>query len=373
MLHAIIMAGGAGTRLWPESRKNRPKQLLALDGKRSFLQQTVDRLIPLVDRERIRILTGDNLREAVKEQLPELGAEAIVVEPCARNTAACIALAAILCLERDPNATMVILPCDHVISPTEVFQQTLQAAVNAVDKSPQSLLTLGISPTSPSEAFGYIERSQLWQVEGKIPIFQVSRFREKPSRETAVEYLATGRFFWNAGIFVWRAATILEQLRRHSPGVYGPTLQLQAELQKNASTSLAFQEKLAALFPAMESISMDYAVLEPAAAAGEVLVAEAPFQWDDAGTWSALERLFPQDDSGNTILCSDQSQEPILLETRNCLIRCTDSEQRIVCFGVADLGVMVLEDVVLVFDRHREESIRKITQVLKERGLEELL
>ncbi|MDO4583712.1 MAG: mannose-1-phosphate guanylyltransferase [Planctomycetia bacterium] len=373
MLHAIIMAGGSGTRLWPESRKNRPKQLLRLEGERSFLQQTVDRLSPLVERERIRIFTGKNLRQAVEEQVPELGAEGVVVEPCARNTAACIALAAILCLEQDPDATMVVLPCDHVISPAEEFRETLRAAAHAVDTSPESLLTLGIRPTSPSEAFGYIERSQLWQMEGEIPIFQVSRFREKPSRETAAEYLATGRFFWNAGIFVWRATTILEQLRRHSPGVYEPTMELRAALQESSSRSLAFQEKLATIFPTMESIAMDYAVLEPAAAAGEVLMAAAPFQWDDAGTWSALERLFPHDDAGNTILCSVSSGEPILLETHDCLIRSTDSKRRVVCFGVADLGILVLDDVVLVFDKHREESIRKITQVLRERGLEELL
>lgn len=373
MLHAVIMAGGSGTRLWPESRRNRPKQLLSFDEGRSFLQQTVDRLIPLVDRERIQVFTGINLQEAVREQLPELGAAAVVAEPCARNTAACIALAAILCLEKDPEAVMVVLPCDHLISPTEAFQRTLHAAAEMLETSPQSLLTLGIRPASPSEAFGYIERSDLRQTIKGIPIFQVSRFREKPSRETAAEYLETGRFFWNAGIFVWRAATILEQLRRYFPGVYEPTLRLQVELQEHSSATPAFQAKLSAIFPTMESIAMDYAVLEPAAAAGDVLMLEAPFQWDDAGTWSAMERLFPRDDAGNTILCSVRGKEPILIQTQDCLVRSTDWQRRVVCFGVSDLGILVLDDVILVFDKHREESIRNITQALRERGLEELL
>ena len=379
MLHAIIMAGGSGTRLWPESRRNFPKQLMTFSGTRSFLQGTVDRLLPAVRPENIGIVTGARLRDAIARQVPELSEASIIVEPCARNTSGCIALAALWCLKRDPDAVMVLLPADHLIQPAEAFQQTILRAAEIVEHTPEKLVTLGIPPTYPAESFGYVERgAELKETaerketeivsENGIPAFEVLRFREKPDRQTAEEYIASGSFFWNAGIFIWKAETILENLRRHAPGVYGPVEKMRSVLH-----SAEFEETVEREFPKIESISIDYAVMEKAAQDGSVAVLPAPFEWDDVGSWRSLERHFPQDEYGNTLASSPEMPKPVLIKTTDCTIRNTDAAKTVACCGVKDLAVIVTPEVVLVFDRNCEESVREVTQKLKEMNCEELL
>ena len=376
MLHAIIMAGGSGTRLWPESRRDFPKQLMTFAGTRSFLQGTVDRLLPAVRPENIGIVTGKRLRDAVAGQVPELPEDSIIVEPCARNTSGCIALAALWCLKRDPDAVMVILPSDHLIQPVDAFQKTILRAAQLVERAPEKLVTLGIPPTYPAESFGYVERGAELEAEleagsgtdCELRAFEVLRFREKPDRQTAQEYIASGSFFWNAGIFVWKAETLLENLRRYAPGVSGPVETMRAVLH-----SAAFEETLEREFPKLESISIDYAVMEKAAQDGNVAILPVPFEWDDVGSWRSLERHFPQDESGNTLASPPEMPKPVLVKTTDCTIRNTDAGKTVACCGVKDLAVIVTPDVVLVFDRNCEESVREVTQKLKEMNCEELL
>lgn len=374
MLHAIIMAGGSGTRLWPESRRNFPKQLMTLTGDRSFLQSTLDRLQPIVSPANTGVVTGAALKEPICRQLPELPEASILVEPCARNTSGCVALAALWCLKRDPEAVMVLLPADHIIWPVEAFQKTILRAAEIVERHPEKLLTLGIVPTYPAESFGYVERGAEFQPADQlpsgaiIPAFEVSRFREKPARQTAEEYLASGNFFWNAGIFVWKAETILANLRRYAPGVAGPM-----EAIRKAMQTQEFQAVLEQEFPKVESISIDYAVMEKAAKDGNVLVLPAPFSWDDVGSWRAMERLFPKDGAGNTLASAPGSPRPILIDSVECTVRSTDPSKTVACYGVNDLAVIVTPEVVLVFDRNREESVREVTKKLKEMNCEELL
>lgn len=373
MLYAIVMAGGSGTRLWPESRRKFPKQLMSLDGKRSFLQSTVDRLIPAVELENVGVVTGPVLAEAVRRQLPELSKDGVIVEPCARNTAGCIALAALWCLNRDPEAVMVLLPSDHLIQPASEFQKTLNRAHEIVCQTPEKLVTLGIEPTYPAESFGYVECGERFQSPGEaaeveIPAFQVAQFREKPKKSAAEEYLAAGNFYWNAGIFIWKAKTILENLRRYAPGVSEPIERIREVLGTDS-----FQAVLEEEFPKLENISIDYAVMEPASQAGDVLILPAPFSWDDVGSWRAMERHFPKDEAKNTIASPAGISPPVLVETSNCTIRNLDASKTVACYGVNDLAVIVTPDVVLVFDRNREESVRKVAQKLKEMNCEELL
>ncbi|MDO4627971.1 MAG: mannose-1-phosphate guanylyltransferase [Planctomycetia bacterium] len=398
MLYAIIMAGGSGTRLWPESRKNFPKQLMTLQGERSFLQCTVDRLRPTLNPENIGVVTGKNLEKPIRAQLPELAQDAIIVEPCAKNTAGCIALAALWCLEHDPDATMALLPADHVIQPAETFQKTILAAARIVENFPEKLITLGISPTYPAESFGYIERGEYFteiadaDFSGNsensenvaetgvsdsgildsgisvLSVFQAMRFREKPDCQTAQTYIEAGNFYWNAGIFVWKARTILECLRAYAPGVFAPVEKMCASLGTENYASVLDTE-----FPKMESISIDYAVMEPAARDGRILVLPAPFSWDDVGSWRAMERLFSQDSAGNTSATCPNSPVPVLVDTENCMIRNTDPKKLVACYGVSDLAVIVTPEVVLVFDKNREESVREVTRKLKEMNYEELL
>ena len=217
MLHAIIMAGGSGTRFWPKSRRDRPKQLLRSAGEATMLQQTVARIEPLVPRDRILIVTGADQAEATRAQLPDLPAENVIAEPCPRDTAPCVGLAAGIVAKKDPAATMIVMPADHVIEPAEAFRATVRAAVSVIDDDPSALVTFGIKPTHPETGYGYIERGALLETRDGIPVHRVVQFREKPDRATAERFLAAGNFAWNSGIFVWRARTILDETAGASP------------------------------------------------------------------------------------------------------------------------------------------------------------
>ncbi len=218
MLHIVIMAGGAGTRFWPESRAARPKQLLPLAGPRTMLQMTGDRLGDVAATKDVWILTGSAIVDAVRAQIPQVPADHIMGEPCKRDTAPCIGLAALLLNRKDSDATMAVLPADQVIEPAEKFQQALKVAASLVDEVPQRIVTFGIKPTYPATTFGYIERGEPLAGTSKyLSVYMVSRFREKPPANIAEEYVASGRFYWNSGMFVWKAATIIEALRQRQP------------------------------------------------------------------------------------------------------------------------------------------------------------
>ncbi len=219
MLHAVVMAGGSGTRFWPASRKLVPKQLLALSGDRSMLQATMDRLGELVPAERQLIITNKILGDAVRLQLPDLPEQNVVGEPCKRDTAPCVGLAAAMVARVDPQGTMVVMPSDHVITDHEKFQQAVTAGSELIAQDPSRIVTFGIPPTYPAESFGYIQRAG--QIDGAgVAAFQVEKFREKPDRVTAEEYVAAGTYYWNSGIFLWRASTILDALKKNVPEIH---------------------------------------------------------------------------------------------------------------------------------------------------------
>lgn len=350
MLHAVIMAGGSGTRFWPESRADRPKQLLALTGQRTMIQQTVERLGAAIPAQRVLVVTAARLVPAMREQLPQLPAEAILGEPCKRDTAPCIGLAAFLLSRRDPDATMIVMPSDHAIEPVAAFQAALQQAAALVNADPQQIVTFGIKPTYPAEGFGYIERA-----EAIGPgVYRVARFREKPPAAVAEQYLKAGTFYWNSGIFVWKAATILAALEKHQPEMYGHLQTIAA-----AASQPDFQSVFEREFAAIRGVSIDYAVMEKA---DKVAVIEAPFVWDDVGSWHAIARHRGVDAEGNTI-----AGKHLGLHTGNCIIR-SDDDHLIVTLGLKDCIVVHTPDATLVADRRDEESIRKIVKLLEERG-----
>src|SRR4051794_11245293 len=212
MLHVVVMAGGSGTRFWPRSRRNRPKQLLPLFGESSMLQQTVARVAPLVEPSRVLVVTGADQAEAVRAQLPDVPAANVVAEPCPRDTAPCVGLAAAIVARRDPNGTMIVMPADHVIRPAETFLKTVRAALKVIDADPGAFVTFGVRPTRPETGYGYIERGEHEGDPEGIALHRVVQFREKPDLTTAERFLAEGRFAWNAGIFLWRARAILDAL-----------------------------------------------------------------------------------------------------------------------------------------------------------------
>jgi len=376
MLHAVIMAGGSGTRFWPASTTDKPKQLLPLAGERTMIQATVARLGETIPPDRVLIVTNERLVEPIRAQLPELPAGAILGEPAKRDTAPCIGLAAIQLQRRDDNATMAVMPADHVITPDDKFQQAVQLAERLVDENPQRIVTFGIKPTYPAETFGYIQRGvPVEQVsppgrteynqssgksEGSANVFAVESFREKPDRATAEAYLAAGDYYWNSGIFVWKAAHIMRELSTHEPAMF-------AHLKRiaDAAGTDRYNDVLRDEFTAIEGKSIDYAVMERAA---DVVVIEAPFAWDDVGSWQSLARLRGTDEHGNTIAATRH----VALETNDSII-VADDDHLIATVGVQDLIIVQVDNVTLVANKNDEESIREVVKQLQQRAWDEHL
>jgi len=357
MLHALIMAGGGGTRFWPRSRRARPKQFLTMAGDRTLLQNTVDRIEARVPPERTWIITSADHVDEVRKQLPNVPPDHVVGEPAPRDTAPCVALGAALVARQDPDAVLLVLPADHVIEPAREFLRVAHAAAELADENPDALVTFGIPPTWPSTGYGYIQRDAALPTRQGLNVFRVKRFVEKPREATAREYLASGDYFWNAGVFVGRAATFLNQFERHEPAT-------RAGVARIAAAWGTPDDVLAREFPLLNKISFDFAVMERCP---NVIVVEAPYQWDDVGSWLALQRLHPQDADGNTVLARHAG-----VETTGCII-VGDDTKIITTLGVRDLIIVQDGDCVLVADRSKEGEVKRLVEELRRRGLERYL
>ncbi|MDY0165268.1 MAG: mannose-1-phosphate guanylyltransferase [Thermoguttaceae bacterium] len=365
MLYAVIMAGGTGTRFWPESRARRPKQLLPMLGGTTMIRTTVNRLRGLASRDRLIVSTTAELAASIAQELPELPRGSILAEPCKRNTAPCIGLAAHMIVRHDPDAVMGVMPADHVIASEETFREAIRYAEALVEEDPRRLITFGIPPTYPAEGFGYIERGEAVELKTRAEFpsspgtYRVRRFREKPDLETARQYLEAGRYSWNSGIFVWKARRILEELQRFEPEMH----ERLAALAESIDTA-QFEGTLRKEFTAIKGKSIDYAVMERAE---EVLVVEAPFDWDDVGSWRALARLKGVDEDGNTL-----DAKHLGIETSGTIVR-GGRDHLIVTVGLADCIVVHTSDATLVAHKDHEESIRHVVDELQKRGWAEYL
>jgi mannose-1-phosphate guanylyltransferase len=371
MLHAVIMAGGAGTRFWPASRADWPKQLLALVGPRTMIQSTADRMAGLIPAERTWVVTNRRLTKAIAEQLSDLAPEQILSEPCKRDTAPCIGLAALEIARDDPQAVMAVMPADHVIRPEGSLARAIEFAAGLVADDPQRIVTFGVLPTYPAQSFGYIERgTPLAPADAHDPaVYRVARFHEKPKADVAQQYLDHGSFYWNSGIFVWRAQTILSALAQYQP-------QMLSHLKRiaDARGKSDYQAVLEREFAAIQPVSIDYAVMEPTVRAdttsgpgGKVLIVEAPFEWDDVGSWQSIGRLNPADKQGNVV-----QGRHVGLDTKGTIVR-TDDEHLVVTLGIEDCIVVHTPKATLVANKHDEESIRKLIKLIEERGWHEYL
>lgn len=359
MLHALIMAGGGGTRFWPRSRQRRPKQFLTLTGDRSLLQQALDRIEAQVPPERAWVITAEMHCALAGEQLASLSADRIIGEPCGRDTAACIALGAALIARQDSTAVMMVMPADHVIEPVQEFRRAAQVAEQMAEEHPTALITFGIRPTFPATGYGYIERGPEVANREGISVFRVQAFREKPNAELAERMVSSGNFFWNSGIFVWKAATILKAIGDRQPSLYAAVKRIADSWNTPRRGQVLRQE-----YEALERISIDYAVMEHAR---EVLVVQAPYRWDDVGSWLALERMHPQDADGNTVLASHMG-----LKTRGCVIA-ADEGHLVATVGVKDLLIIQDGNATLVADRREEATVKQLVENLKKQGMEKYL
>ncbi|MGE3314304.1 MAG: mannose-1-phosphate guanylyltransferase [Planctomycetaceae bacterium] len=359
MLHAVIMAGGSGTRFWPQSRRATPKQLLRLAGDETLIQQAAERISDIIAVDERWVVTGRHLAEATNAQLPEVAADHLLIEPCARNTAPCIGLAAIHLLHQDPDAVMLVMPADHVIGPVESFHASVGAAVAIVRKNPESLVLFGVKPTHPATGYGYMERGAAIDGLTDAVAYKVEKFREKPDRKTAEGYLADGRFYWNCGIFVWRAQTILDRIGKYEPEMHSHLEALSQSIGKPDYDAVLQRE-----FPLMKSISIDFAVLEKAA---DVAVLEAGFDWDDVGSWESLTRLIGTDTDGNTV-----DGQHCGVETRGCIVR-SPKGHLIATVGLEDCIVVNTPDATLVARKNDEAGIRKLVERLQELGYDAFL
>ncbi len=357
MLHAVIMAGGSGTRFWPRSRRARPKQLLNFGSEQTLIQETAGRVDPWVAPSRLWVVTNQVLAVETSEQLPQVEANQILIEPCGRNTAPCIGLAAVHLLHKDPDAVMLVMPADHAIRPPDQFRASVECAVALVEREPHALVLFGVTPNSPATGYGYIERGNV--VPNESSAFRVKSFREKPDRQTAGQYLTSGGFYWNCGIFIWRAQTILDALQEFEPDMHARLLTVDKAIGASNYTQVLNRE-----FPLMKAISIDFAVLEQASS---VNVVEASFEWDDVGSWLALTRLLGADAHGNTIDALHCE-----VDTRGCIIRGSKGHL-IATAGLENCIVVQTPDATLVARKDDENALRRIVERLKELGYDQFL
>jgi mannose-1-phosphate guanylyltransferase len=364
----VILAGGSGTRFWPRSRRARAKQVLALQGESTMIQQTVDRLAPLAADENCWVITNHWLREVIVAQLPGVLAEHVIAEPAARNTAPACALAAFLLEKTEPDTVIGVFPSDHVVGNGKRFIEVLAAGIK-VAAAGENIVVLGIPPTRPETGYGYIEQGAELEAMDGIAVRRVKRFREKPDKHTAERFLAAGNFAWNGGIFLWSARTLANAIREHVPDM-APILEKIAAAHGTAEFEAVFAE----VYPECESISVDYAVLERRSAKGEsrsgIYCLPADFAWNDLGSWASLHEQLGENERSNVI--DGENSELVAIQSFGNYVHAPG--KMVALLGVSGLVVVETEDAILITTLERSQDVSKIVHTLhREMGKEELI
>ncbi|MGA9564490.1 MAG: mannose-1-phosphate guanylyltransferase [Candidatus Korobacteraceae bacterium] len=360
--YPVILAGGRGTRFWPLSRKRRAKQLLPLNSAKSMIQETVERLLPLAPARNFWLVTNEDLRKPILQQLPELAADQVLAEPVGRNTAPAIGLAAFMLERIDPSAIIGMFPSDHVIFEEQRFDENVRRAAEIAAAGP-NIVVMGITPSRPETGYGYIEAGHPAE-DGAL---QVVRFTEKPDLGLAEQFVAAGTFYWNSGMFVWSARTLADALREHLPNT-APILE---QIAASYGTT-GFEAKFAELYPKCENISIDYAVLEPRSKKGEgksrIFCIPADFGWNDLGSWTALyEHRAAADPTLKNIISSQQS---FTLRASGNFVH---SEKFVAMVGVNDLVVVETDDALLITTREQAQDVGKVVAYLDQQKLTKLV
>lgn len=356
-LHTVIMAGGSGVRFWPQSRRHRPKQLLNIVGDKTMIRATVDRVTQVTPFDRIMIVTGIRHSERIKKQIPEMPESAIVAEPVGRNTAPCVALAAYKLAKKDPEAIMVVLPADHLITKEDSFRSTLKAAAKLAADTGE-LITFGIVPDRPETGYGYIQLGPRIAEFNGLSAYRVERFVEKPDIMTAQSYLQHGNYLWNSGMFIWKVSSIIEALQRYLPVV--------SKAMESLTPSFDTPDEskaIAEVYEFLPDISIDYGVMERA---DNVLVVPVDVGWNDVGSWTSLQDVWNTDEDGNAI-----KGKFLSLNAKGCVV---SSPQKLTALvGVEDLIVVDTPDAILVCRKDKAQDIKQLQQLLEKHGYQGLL
>jgi mannose-1-phosphate guanylyltransferase len=357
---SVILAGGKGTRFWPLSRSQRPKQLLKILSRRSLIRETADRVLPLSGRSRTLVVTVAEQMTGLRKELRILPRKNFLAEPRGNNTAPCIGLAALEVSTQNPAALMIILPADHWIADVKSFRRTLNAAVKLA-QTHDSLVTIGIRPDYPETGYGYILKGKRLG-GGGANAYEVRRFKEKPSLKEARKLIAIGSL-WNSGIFVWRAATILELLNRYQPAIFRALKEISKAARKRSlvTNDSKLRGAIAREYKKMPNISIDHAVLERAGSDGRVVALEAGFGWSDVGSWAAVHRMLPKDQNDNAGI-----GRWLAFGAKNCLVHAPD--RLVVLLSLRDAFVVDTEDALLVGDLTRSQEVRELIEALKRHG-----
>jgi mannose-1-phosphate guanylyltransferase len=353
-LYAIIMAGGIGARFWPRSKKKSPKQLLKIIGENTMIQETFTRLNGLVPKENILIVTNESQRPGIAEQLPEIPAENILVEPFGRNTAACIGLASVIIQKRSPDAVTFVMPADHIIRDNESFMNTLKIAAQFSYQN-QALVTIGIQPTKPETGYGYI---QIDEDSGKNNVFKVLTFAEKPNYDTAVNFIKSGDFLWNSGMFIWTVDSILNEIKQLMPDLYEGLIQIRDNL-----SNPDFPNILSEIYGHLKSISIDYGIMEKS---NKVFLVKGKFSWSDVGSWEAVYELSNKDEDGNVKVGSVYTDMAL-----DSYIYSPDKFAAVI--GLDNIIVINHKDALLICKRDKAQDVKNVIDFLKLNKLNDLL
>jgi mannose-1-phosphate guanylyltransferase len=350
-MHAVIMAGGRGTRFWPRSREKKPKHLLDIISARTIIQETVDRVKPLIAPQNILVVTGKKHARELIKQLPNIPKKNIIIEPEGKNTAPCIGLAALYIQKKVGDDVMIVLPSDHAIGDSRKYTEIIAAAAQFAAKE-NALVTIGIKPSSVQTGFGYIEYGDSFQHIGKEEVFRVKSIREKPDFTQAQTFVQNGNFYWNSGMFIWKASIILDEIGRCLPDLYSGLMKIKKTLgtSKEAVTISSVYKKLT-------SISIDYGVMEKA---DKVFMLKGDFGWSDVGSWDALWEISAKDNQGNAVTCGSNV---IFEDTEGSLVY---SPQKLVALvGTKDLIVVETKDALLICKKGRSQDVKKVVETLE--------
>lgn len=348
MLCALIMAGGKGTRFWPLSTEEKPKQFLKLIGEDTMIQMTVNRIKPIIPIERIFVCTGEMYVHLVKDQLPELPERNIIIEPEGRNTAPCIALSALVIKRYYEDSNMIVLPSDHLIKDEDKFRDIIQEANSFLENNEQAIITLGMKPDRPETGYGYIKYISEIVENDELKIFKVDKFVEKPNEEKAKRYLENGSYLWNGGMFLWKTSTIIDEIKNYSPDTYEAIHDIDKVKEEDLQNLI--NEK----YHETEAISIDYAVLEKSK---NIYVVPSEIGWDDIGNWKSVERYKPKDRNNNIL---DGNAKVIESKSNIAINNC----KKIVMIGIDDVMTLETEDSIYIVNKEYMDNLRDYKNII---------